>query len=326
MLGPRCRGKRHDRREQKLNEVIAAYYQAMEAGSTGPPEFLARYRAPPGWRPSSTTRRRSARGRCDTPVLPETVRYFRDYELLEEIARGGMGVVYRARQVSLNRTVALKMIVSGDLASADDVARFRAEAAAAANLDHPNIVPIYEVGEHDGRPYFSMKLIEGGSLAGAACRPRYSRIRKWRLVATVACRSPRQRGIHTTDLKPGNILLDRDGQLRHGLRAGQTGRRRLAITQTGRHRGTPAPWPRQALPPGGLTTAADVYAWARSLRVPHRRYVPGRVPLETILQVLGREPERPLAINSAIDRDMETICLKCLEKGDQARVRRRPGR
>ena len=141
--------------------------------------------------------------------LSETIRYFGEYELLEEIARG-MGVVYKAKQASLNRIVALKMVLRGTLATPVDIARFKAEAEAAAQLDHPHIVPIYEVGEQDGRQYFTMKLIDGSSLSKVPRGSVRDEVARLKLVVE-AVQYAHQHGILHRDLKPGNILVDRDG-------------------------------------------------------------------------------------------------------------------
>ncbi|HEV2950284.1 MAG TPA: serine/threonine-protein kinase, partial [Gemmataceae bacterium] len=243
-------------RERRLDELVTAYLKAVEAGNKpNREEWLGRHpdlagelaaffdaqdqvdrlagsiraptsNKPDAWDAPTLPPNGSAADQPPSPLGGEggvrglgTVRYFGDYELLEEIARGGMGVVYKARQVSLNRPVALKMILAGQLASEADVHRFRTEAEAAANLDHPNIVPIYEVGEHEGQHYFSMKLIEGGSLSEGvrgqwSVASRETQRRAARLLAQVAraVHHAHQRGILHRDLKPANVLIDARGE------------------------------------------------------------------------------------------------------------------
>jgi len=313
--------------EADLDSVIATYLKAAQAGvAPSQQELIARY---PGFAKELAEffadqerfQRLADPVRAAMTGLPPAgtkVRYFGDYELLEEIARGGMGVVYRARQVSLNRIVAVKMILAGQLASPQEVQRFHLEAEAAANLDHPHIVPIYEVGVYDDQHYFSMKLIDGGSLAG---RPLpLSGRQAAELMATVsrAVHHAHQRGILHRDLKPGNILIDGQGQPHvtdFGLAKSVEGDVRQ--TQTGAIVGTPSYMPpEQARSEKLLTTAVDVYSLGAILyelltgRPPFR----AATPLDTVLQVLEREPERPRTINPKLDQDLETICLKCLEK------------
>jgi hypothetical protein len=248
------------------------------------------------------------------------VRYVGDYELLSEIARGGMGVVFKARQLSLNRLVALKMILAGQFASAADVARFRQEAENAATLDHPHVVPVYEVGEHQGHQYFSMKLIEGTSLTAAIAELRRDPRRAARLLATVAdaVHHAHQRGVLHRDLKPANVLLDAAGQphvtdFGVAKRVASTNR----ITRSGALVGTPAYMaPEQAAGKRDLTIGADVYSLGAILyklltgHPPHQ----GETPLDTALKVIADEPVPPSKLEPRTPADLETICLKCLEK------------
>jgi eukaryotic-like serine/threonine-protein kinase len=260
------------------------------------------------------------------------VRYFGDYELLEEIARGGMGVVYKARQNTLKRIVALKMILSGQLAGPEEVKRFYVEAEAAARLDHPNIVPIFEIGQHDGQHYFSMAFVDGESLArrvAAGPLPPRAAAELVKKVADAVAYAHVEGVVHR-DLKPANVLIDRDGQPRvtdFGLAkhmssgAGDDGI--ASLTATGQVLGTPSYMPPEQA--GGeskeIGPLSDVYSLGAILYC----LVTGRPPfqaastVETLIQVLQQEAISPRLLNPKVPRDLETICLKCLEKKPQKR-------
>jgi eukaryotic-like serine/threonine-protein kinase len=248
-------------------------------------------------------------------------RIFGDFELLEELGRGGMGIVYKARQRSLGRTVAVKMILRGELASAADVARFRSEAAAAARLEHPHIVPVYEVGDSDGQPYFVMKYIEGTTLARRlAAGPLAGReAAELLLPVCQAIQFAHDRGILHRDLKPSNILIDGDNRAHvsdFGLAKQVTGDG--ALTRSGAILGTPSYMaPEQvAGNRGQLGPTSDVYSLGTILyhMLTGRPPFQAASPVDTVLLVLEQDPLPPRLVNPKADPDLEMIALRCLQK------------
>ena len=262
-------------------------------------------------------------------------RDYGDYELLAELGRGGMGIVYKARQKDLDRIVALKMILRGDLASQLDLARFRAEAEASAQLHHPHIVPVYEVGEIDGRPFFSMKLIEGTTLARRLLDGPLPSRTAAEMLAPI-CRAiadAHRRGVLHRDLKPSNILIDNEGltfvtdfglakrvrtDAANSHSAGLQG-----LTLSGAILGTPSYMaPEQAAGSRGeVSAASDIYSLGAILYT----MLTGRPPfqaetaVDTVLMVLEQDVVPPRLLNPKVDPDLEMIALKCLQKPQDLR-------
>jgi WD40 repeat protein/tRNA A-37 threonylcarbamoyl transferase component Bud32 len=293
-------------------------------------------RAPAGGSEAPTLLAANAPPAGPAPTRPAVA----GYEILAELGRGGMGVVYKARHVRLNRLVALKMILAGSHARPEDLARFSAEAEAVAGLRHPHIVQIYDVGEQGGLPYFSLEFVEGGTLDGRLDGTPWQGPRAAELVETLAraVQAAHDRGIVHRDLKPANVLLDVGQAFQPDTPQAKDVRlesltyvpkitdfglakrldRDSGQTRTGTIMGTPSYMaPEQAA--GKKDTvgpAADVYALGAILyelltgRPPFR----AATPLDTVLQVISEEPVPPSQLNSKVPRDLETVCLKCLQK------------
>ncbi|HVV98773.1 MAG TPA: serine/threonine-protein kinase [Planctomycetaceae bacterium] len=271
-------------------------------------------------------------GRAPTGRTASPPRQFGEFEILEELGRGGMGVVYKARQRGLDRVVALKLLLRGEHASAVDIARFRAEAGSAANLDHPHITPVYEVGEHDGQPYFSMKYIEGTTLAKLLAEGPLPARRAAAILLPV-CRAiaeAHRRGVLHRDLKPSNILIDTEGQphvtdfgLAKRFRAGAGQALGGSLTHSGAILGTPSYMaPEQAAGRRGeIVPASDVYSLGTILyhMLTGRPPFQAASPVDTLLMVLEQDPLPPRLLNPKADPDLEMIALKCLQKPPELR-------
>ncbi len=285
---------------------------------------LPPYMSSPGRVEATSAVQNGASGRALEPGT--CIGYFGDYELQKVLGEGGMGIVYKARQLSLNRSVALKLIRAARFASADEVRRFQNEAETVARLDHPHIVPFFEVGRFEDQHYFSMKLVAGESLdkrlKDFVADPR--RAARLLAIAAGAVHHAHQRGILHRDLKPANILVDAEGAPHvtdFGLAKRVEGDSEL--THSGAIMGTPAYMaPEQASGKRGVvTTATDVYGLGAILYA----LLTGRAPFggatvpETLEQVRDRPPESPRKLTLRVPRDLEVICLKCLEKDPRHR-------
>jgi eukaryotic-like serine/threonine-protein kinase len=340
--------------ERRLQDVLAAYICAMEAGEK--PDRAALLDRHPDLanelilffanqedlavRSSPSLLKAPASGEriVASPPAPASPKArIGDFEIVHEIARGGMGVVYRARQVTLGREVALKMILTNGTATPALLRRFRTEVEAAAYLDHPNIVPIYEVGEIGGDPYFTMKLVEGGSLSSRRaefCLPirgegprrgkaeiRATLTRSIELLESVArgVHHAHQRGVLHRDLKPGNILLDaEDRPMVADFGLAKRVDRESDLTQSQTILGTASYMaPEQARPTkAGLTVAADVYSLGAILYelLTGRPPIVGESPFDTLLKLFEESPLPPRQRNRNVPRDLEMVCLHCLNK------------
>jgi tetratricopeptide (TPR) repeat protein/tRNA A-37 threonylcarbamoyl transferase component Bud32 len=246
---------------------------------------------------------------------------FGDYELISPIAKGGMGVVYKARQRKLNRIVAIKMILAGQFADQTDVDRFYQEAEAAAALSHPNIVGIYEIGEVSGQHFFSMEYIDGDSLAGMVRESPFTPERAARFVKTIAetMHFAHERGIVHRDLKPSNVLVDSHQRaLITDFGLAKSVSNQSQLTMSGAIVGTPSYMPPEQASGDAdrVGPCSDIYSTGAVLyelltgRPPFR----AATPFETVRQVMENEPLSPRLVNPGVPRDLETICLKCLQK------------